>query len=220
MSSTKELDPESLGCVPIFPLRGAVLFPHTLMPLHIFEPRYREMMAYILKEGCPLVMGHVQPGDDLDAFGNPVIYAVAGAGKLFEHTLLPDGRYDILVQGIQRVRLLEELDSPHPFRLGRFETLTPSPEDPNSLDRRLAALQGIVLSVGRVRPRLAGVLSNIISEGPTPQAVTDILASLVLSESHIRQAALESDTLGDTLDQIFDALLGLLPSDLDPENMA
>src|SRR5580700_11153347 len=89
----------ALGDLPVFPLPNAVLFPRALLPLHVFEPRYRVMLAHCLATHRALVVARVPDERDHDAEGRPRFAQIAGLGLIVEHRLLHDGRSNILLQG-------------------------------------------------------------------------------------------------------------------------
>ncbi len=109
--------------VALFPLPEVVLFPGTLLPLHVFEPRYRKMTEDALASGKLMVPVLVPDPGAVDRRGNPVIASVAGLGEIAQHRRLPDGRFEILLVGRARVRL-EELPFVHPYRRARAEVLS------------------------------------------------------------------------------------------------
>jgi Lon protease-like protein len=129
--------------VPVFPLPNVYLFPGCVMPLHIFEPRYRTMIEDLLDRPGRLVMGTILDGKSDDG-GNPPVLGIGGLGEIGRHERLPDGRFLIWLVGLGRVRI-EEVDSDHAYRQVRAEPLheipvTPSLE-PDLRARVQAALQ-------------------------------------------------------------------------------
>jgi len=94
--------------IPLFPLPNVVLFPNVFLPLHIFEPRYREMVADALASDRMIGMVLLRPGWDRNYEGRPAIYPVGCSGVLTHNERLPDGRYNIVLRGIERFRILEE----------------------------------------------------------------------------------------------------------------
>src|SRR3954468_17761734 len=94
--------------LPLFPLPNVVLFPNVFLPLHIFEPRYREMMADALASDRMIGMVLLRPGWELDYEGRPPIYSVGCSGVLTHSEQLPDGRYNLVLRGIERFRIVEE----------------------------------------------------------------------------------------------------------------
>lgn len=95
----------------VFPLAGALLFPRMHLPLHIFEPRYRAMISDALARDRRI--GMVQPRD---AGEPPALFDMGCVGRIAEVEALPDGRYDIVLEGLARFTIVRELDVTTPFR--------------------------------------------------------------------------------------------------------
>jgi Lon protease-like protein len=110
--------PEGEFVLPIFPLPNLVFFPNTRMPLHIFEPRYRKMVADALTRDkrCGIVL--LRPGWETDYFGAPAIHQFGTIGTIEQAVALDDGRYNILIHGDVRFRILGEV-SADPYRTAR-----------------------------------------------------------------------------------------------------
>src|SRR6266487_254461 len=98
---------QALKALPIFPLPKTVLFPGAVLPLHIFEPRYRAMIGDCLTRDKALAVALIREDAPRDGNNHPAIEPVAGVGLIVDHAKLADGRYDILVHGQARVRLDE-----------------------------------------------------------------------------------------------------------------
>ena len=133
--------------MPVFPLGRVYLFPHQVMPLHIFEPRYRRMVEDLLDGQGRLVLATV-PDGEIETPNKPAgILPVAGYGEILRHQRLPDGRFMIWVLGLCRVEL-EEAASDRPYRrvtCRQFAEAEPSPGENGPLcdELRAAALQRI-----------------------------------------------------------------------------
>ena len=93
--------------VPLFPLAEVWLFPSVVLPLHVFEPRYRQMIEDSLDGPGRLVLGTIQAEHEHESAGNPPIYPIAGLGEIGRHEHLEDGRFNILLVGLQRVFVQE-----------------------------------------------------------------------------------------------------------------
>jgi uncharacterized protein len=104
--------------ISIFPLSGAVLYPGLQLPLHIFEPRYRAMISDAMARDRRI--GMIQPKRSND--GAP-LYRVGCLGKIANVEATDDGRYNVLLEGIARFRLVRELDVTTPFRQVEAELL-------------------------------------------------------------------------------------------------
>jgi Lon protease-like protein len=108
--------------LPIFPLPNVVLFPNVFLPLHIFEPRYREMVADALSTDRLIGMVLLRPGWDHDYEGRPPVYTLGCSGVVTHAERLPDGRYNIVLRGVERFRILDE-DHGRAYRRAHIEPL-------------------------------------------------------------------------------------------------
>jgi ATP-dependent Lon protease len=124
-SGAEDLAP-ALAELPLFPLHDAVLFPGMLMPLHVFEPRYRALVRDVLASHRTFAVAHVvDPDADMLASGEgncPTLSPIAGLGTILEHWELPGGRFNLMLIGRGRVQL-QELDFVPPYRRARATVL-------------------------------------------------------------------------------------------------
>jgi Lon protease-like protein len=127
-------DAPDLSSVPLFPLPGVVLFPRAVLPLHIFEERYKTMMADALRGERQIAMALLRPGWERDYHGKPAIDPVVCVGKILSHERLPDGKYNLLLQGQARARIVRENDSDTPYRLAELEALAETEASPADMD--------------------------------------------------------------------------------------
>jgi len=134
--------------IPIFPLQAVTLFPHTTQPFHIFEPRYRAMVADALMGDSISGMIMLQPGHEAEYEGRPPIFDVGCAGVIITAEELPDGRYNIVLDGTVKFRVLSE-DTSRPYRLAEVEALPEAVEvsDRPLLAQRRQQLERAALSV-------------------------------------------------------------------------
>lgn len=124
--------------VPIFPLPNVVFFPRTLLPLHVFEQRYREMTREALAGDRQIVMVLLREGWETQYEGRPAVHEIACLGRIQSYEVMEDGRYNIVLSGVSRVRLLREVNHT-PYRLAEVELLQDAPPDDDSceiVDRR------------------------------------------------------------------------------------
>jgi Lon protease-like protein len=108
--------------IPIFPLPNVVLFPNVFLPLHIFEPRYREMVADALEGDRLIGMVLLRPGWEGDYEGRPPVFPIGCAGLISHHEKLPDGRYNIVLRGLQKFRVERE-DDDRLYRVAHVSTV-------------------------------------------------------------------------------------------------
>ncbi len=200
--------------IPIFPLPEVVFFPETVLPLHVFEPRYRQMVADCLAGDRWLGVVMLRPGWEKDYQGRPPVHSVAGAGEVIQAEALADGRYNVLLDGRARVRILEE-DGPEGrlYRVARVQRLAdrgPSPDDrtfQGRLQELRAAHARLLLALGQSHPDVVGRLTVA---GASPGAVIDRIVSAVVPDAEVRQHVLETVDVSERLDLAVGALSELL----------
>lgn len=178
--------------LPLFPLPNIVLFPGVYLPLHIFEPRYREMTRDVLEGDRLIGMVLLKAGYEDDYDGRPPIYPIGCAGVVTHAEKLPDGRFNIVLQGLERFRVREE-DTSQAYRIGRIETLTSA--EPSHAD---------VATLRALRDRLERMLAPLVEraggELNVPASMSDIdvihaLAQYMDLAAVEKQALLECDTV-------------------------
>lgn len=111
------------GTVRLFPLPNLVLFPNVLQPLHIFEPRYCEMLADAMSSDRLIAMALLEKGWEHKYLQRPAIASTVCVGKVISHTPTEDGRHNILLVGMKRGQIIEELDSEDSFRKAKVKIL-------------------------------------------------------------------------------------------------
>lgn len=109
--------------LPIFPLPNVVLFPNVFLPLHIFEPRYRQMFGEALAGGRMIGMVLLQPGYEADYDGRPPVYATGCSGMITHAERLDDGGYNVVLRGIEKFTIARE-EAPAAGRLYRTAIVT------------------------------------------------------------------------------------------------
>ena len=190
------------GKVPIFPLHNVVLFPNAFLPLHIFEPRYREMTAGALEGEGLIAMAAFQPGWETEYYGNPAVRGVVGIGKLLEHEKQPDGTYNIILYGVARARIVEEV-SRDPYRVAKVELLEDRPEQ----GRKYGRLRKLLLQFynGILKKVLKGASASPPADLPLGP-LCDLLAALLAFDAPVKQALLEDLDVGSRCDRLVSLL--------------
>jgi len=148
--------------LPLFPLPNVVLFPDVPLPLHVFEPRYRTMVADALEGNRLIGIVLLKPGFEADYEGRPPIFSIGCRGVIVHSAKLENGRYNIVLNGLERVRVIEE-NHERPYRRAIVEVL----EDPLlegdekaamiDLRKRLDAFTGVEDSANPAIQRLAEI---------------------------------------------------------------
>lgn len=200
---------EHLGHIPLFPLPDAVLFPTMRLPLHIFEPRYRQMVHDAQADGLPIAIGHMKSPSRSD-LGQPAVFPVAGAGFIDALEELPDGRFLIVLLGRQRIRIVEERPSLHPYRVVAGELVLDSTISDVDHRRALGEVQRVILAMHQREPLVASTLSVAMRNHTHAGKVADIIAALVHTDPMLRQAWLEQQDPALRLHAVTEALETLL----------
>lgn len=150
--------------IPLFPLPNVVLFPNVFLPLHIFEPRYRAMVAHALQEDRIIGMTLLRPGYEANYEGCPAIYPIGCAGVITHNQSLGDGRYDIVLRGMQKFRIRAE-DNSRPYRIGHVEGISEMvpPDEAVPLRHQRQRLEAV----------LAAAIERVRAEPKFPPSVPD-----------------------------------------------
>jgi Lon protease-like protein len=176
----------------MFPLPQVALFPHALLPLHVFEPRYRAMARDCLAGSKQLVITSLEPGFESDYEGRPPVKLVGGVGEIVAHHRHPDGRYDILVCGTARVRIVEELPPAEAYRRVNAEVLDDVyRQGALPLDLGIRALVALCDRLAGVLPSGGDTLRNLARQESDPSATADVLAAALVTEPVARQELVE-----------------------------
>ena len=202
--------------IPLFPLSNVVLFPGCLAPLHIFEPRYRQMTEAALEAERLIGMVTVRPDARDEMGGNPPIYAVGCAGFITDHQRLPDGRYNIVLRGVKRFRVESE-SAPNSERLYRVaDARWLDVPDVGSADGRAGLREGVLGHLRRLARRSQGGEKVSLAElGELDDgAFTNSLCQTLGLPPEEKQGLLEAASLTERLTQL-EGLLAFLLASLD-----
>jgi len=195
---------EALRRLPLFPLPNVVLFPHALLPLHIFEERYRAMTRDILAGARLFAVSLIAP-DASETDERPPVRPIAGVGEVIMAHELPDGRFNLVVRGRARVHIDEELPSDLPYRLVRATVIPDVPvTDPAEIrdaDQALRALVGQLAD--------AVLLRQMIVEAETPSELVDAVASALIVNPVLRQRLLETREVGRRIERVTSEIVAM-----------
>lgn len=182
------------GTVRLFPLPNLVMFPHVIQALHVFEPRYCEMLSEALESDHLITMAVLEPGWEHHFELHPELSRFVCIGRIVSHTPLGDGRHNILLAGIQRARILKEVSEDVPFRKAQVEILEDQPmKDPQA--EEVARLELLRL----FRPALpedlseASALSDLLSQHVPLGILTDVVAYALNFPTAIKQNLLSEN---------------------------
>jgi Lon protease-like protein len=183
---------EALPRLPMFPLPNIVLFPHALLPLHIFEERYRAMTRDVLGGHRFLVLAMISPGQDLDVVDTPAVNPIAGIGEVVMAHELADGRFNLVVRGRGRVHIDQELVSDRPYRLITASALPDLVSaDPDELRDADQALRALIGQLADAIPEGGELLRQVVASQETSSELVDVLAAALVVDAPLRQSLLE-----------------------------
>jgi uncharacterized protein len=186
---------EASAALKVLPLPGVTLFPGAPLPLRIFEPRYRALVADALATDRILCVPMLVSEEAAQA-EHAEIFKVAGAVRIEAEQAYPDGRYDILVRGVARVRLLQELESGKPYREFRAAVLDDvyPAGGPQTLADEVEAVGQLILDLVQVLPEESGVgqLAHAVAHLKVPGSIADIVAAAAVGDAAARQRILEA----------------------------
>jgi Lon protease-like protein len=186
MTTALERIERTTQALKVFPLPSAVLLPHAVLPLHIFEPRYRALVRDALAGDKVLALAQLEAGWEGQYGERPPMQPMMCAGLIIWHEELPDGRYNILLQGVCRARLLAELPADKPYREVRVHPL-PDPAWQGPEEERLR--QAVFDLAGRVPVSFA---ENLLPLAARSQggALADVVAAAIVPDPERRQELL------------------------------
>ncbi len=204
---------EALPHLRIFPLPSSVLIPGGHLPLHIFEPRYRKMVADALAGDRVMGLALLAPGWEPAYQGRPELFTFLGAGYIQSAERLSDGRFNILVHGVLRARMLEEVDVSEPYRIIRAEAVADdtSAEEKAAVVAASRSLRQLVVDLSAVLPDNAAspLAESCVREGD-PGRLADLVGAAVLVDHRQRQEFLEETRVAKRLERVSEAVAQVL----------
>jgi Lon protease-like protein len=153
---------QTWAAVPLFPLPNTVLFPRAVLPLHIFEERYKTMTSDALEGNRRIAMALLKPGWEKNYYQRPEIEPIVCLGEILTHELLPDGKYNFLLQGVARAKIIRE-HTGKPYRTADLQ--------------RLPEQTVLEMDLLDERQRLAHTLSGDLNGLPGARQFTQMLSS-------------------------------------------
>ncbi|MFW2387161.1 MAG: LON peptidase substrate-binding domain-containing protein [Polyangiales bacterium] len=202
------LSAEELAKLPVFPLPRVVFFPGTALPLHLFEPRYTEMIEDCMQSGCTaMAVALLAPGWEDHYEDDPAIHEIAGAGRIVAHQHRADGTHDVVLHGLNRVRLHEIPGKDRPYRRARA---VPIEDVGRASSSDLLAMMACATRVAaKVRERQPDFALQVSTELPAARAADVVADQLVVSPEE-RQQILECYDIGKRVGLVTESVASLL----------
>ena len=184
--------------IPVMPLPGALLFPHALLPLYIFEPRYREMLAYALAEYRMFSVGLIKPPRADWRTASDFVH-IATVGLIRACVGRADGTSNLILQGLHRVRFTSFLQE-QPFPIATIEVLpsrpAASPVEIDALGAKVLDLYEKFKGSGRQFPEK---VNRYLADLEDPEMLADLMAATFVSDPVRRQRVLEELSITERL---------------------
>ena len=168
------LPPDFCGQVRLFPLSNLVLFPGNVLPLHIFESRYKEMLEDALQGDQLVAMATLTPGFEHDYFSRPPVSPVVCIGRVIAHRKSDQGTYNLMLAGLTRARIDHEIEPVRSFRRAQVDVI-------NSLPVKVGAttsqqVEKLSAQVVKVMPLMRTFFDEMAGHEIPLDALTDIVA--------------------------------------------
>jgi uncharacterized protein len=199
--------------LPIFPLPDLTFFPHTVLPLHVFEARYRAMVTDCLSRDRRLAVVGLQPGYEACYEGKPAVRAIAGAGSIVRCERLATGRFNILLRGECRIRIEREVPTDTLYRVAAAASLAEVGGDRPGLAGLARGVRERCVKIFEALGRPTTEMRESLEAVRSPAELGDQVASAMLPDASVRQALLEEldverrlDRLGAALDDLLEQL--------------
>jgi ATP-dependent Lon protease len=197
--------------LPLFPLEDVVLFPHSMIPLHIFEARYRKMVRDVLGSNRLVAISLQLEKESLEEGNIPRVAHVASVGELVLAQELPDGRFNLVVRGRARIGIDEELPSDEPYRLIAAHEI---PDDPAAtaadIDEADTTLRALVSGLAESIPDGGELLKHVAAAQDTPAALANVVAASLIADVKARQRLLETTDVFERLERLSGEVVALI----------
>jgi uncharacterized protein len=195
------------GTARLFPLPNVVLFPEVLLPLHIFEPRYRQMKADALAGDRLIAMALLRPGWEKEYEARPPLYPTVCLGRIVAHQQLDDGRSNLLLRGLSRARIVAELPPERLYRRAQLElfgdTGVPTEQAALGYRRKLTRLARPWLrTLGPASSQVPKLLTSDLPVG----VLADLLAFALPLPVEFKQELLGEQDTGERIRRLLECL--------------
>lgn len=177
--------------VPIFPLPDVTFFPHTLLPLHVFEGRYRALVTDCLARDRRLAVAGLRPGHEREYHGRPPVFDVFGVGRIVRCERLATGRFNIVLRGEGRLRLLREMPADTLYRIAAARPLAEAGAERPGVARLATEVRAQCLRLLGALGRSTAEVQEALGTIEAPGELADRVTSAVLPQAAVRQTLLE-----------------------------
>ena len=191
--------------MPLFPLPRVVLFPNTILRLHIFEPRYVQLLEDCMAGNQLMAIPMLKSTLGFESI--PSIHPISGVGMVVYSEALEDNRYNIALLGLRRIHIREELKSDRLYRIAKAELLDETWE---SEEFDIVSMKQLLTQLVIQNPHLSGSLEALLKEDISAYKMLNILAHLMFRDTAKRQQFIEKNSLCDRASLLEECLADLL----------
>jgi hypothetical protein len=202
------------AAIPLFPLPNVVLFPKAVLPLHIFEERYKKMTGDVLRTHRQIAMALMRPGWEKNYYNRPAIEPVVCVGTILSHERLADGRYNFLLQGHTRARIVREVGE-ESYRQAQLEPLSETENSEFDLADERRRLTELFARDSYAGLPGGGQIRRLLATSGVPTGViADLLAFNVLSDDQValKQSLLAETRVRSRVSRIIESVEALRPA--------
>jgi Lon protease-like protein len=195
------------GTARLFPLPNLVFYPQVMQPLHIFEPRYRQLAADALAGDRLIALVLPRPGWEADYAGNPPVHPVATLGKIVADQKMEDSRYNILLRGLSRIQIVHEIPHAKTYRKAKVELLAEVPVADDKAERRLRRrLQRMMPRWFPEQKEVKDQFRKLMKSDLPLGALCDIFAFALPLDTEFKQTLLEELDCEERLNRLLEHL--------------
>jgi hypothetical protein len=199
---------EHLQRLAVFPLGNVVLLPHAILPLNIFEPRYRQMVEHALERRAPIAIARINPAA---ASGRtPALHPIVGVGTVLRSDRLDDGRFQLLLRGAGRARIVQEHEPLWKYREFQVDWATDEIDDESACEERQQELREVLRAMTTAQPSLATVFARLAAMQAPPAVYADLVGEVIVRQDDERAQLMDTLNVHRRLEQLIDRACVLL----------
>jgi ATP-dependent Lon protease len=173
-NQSSSLPPVFDGEVRLFPLSDLVMFPSNLVPLHIFESRYREMLEDAVQDDQLITMATLMPGFEHEYYSRPPIAPVVCIGRITVHERTEEGTYNLMLLGLQRARIEHEIEPVRSFRRARVRVISDGSSQAETAGRKIG--ERLADRMLQILPSAQKLVEAFIQRKISLASLTDVFA--------------------------------------------
>jgi len=197
------------GFARLFPLPNLVMFPHVMQAMHIFEPRYRSLFEEALSDDKQIALGVLAPGWEVDYEGRPALESMACLCRIATYQRTPEGTYNVLLLGVRRIQLQEELPPTKPFRVAEAEIVEDHVPPNSSAEEIVRLQQQLLVAFKRSMPKIPpsyDQIDELLGSQITLGMLADIVAYTAEIDLKTKLSLLKASNVVDRVHILLSAL--------------